>query len=179
MAAKENGRSETRIASRSNVFLAATLYTESGAFPVRIRNISDHGAMLEGAGLPGEGKKVRIQRATLSASAEIAWQRDQFRGLWFKEPIELGSWMKTVGHSGQRRVDMVLAALRQGTPRQPQTLPAATAPDDLAVLGKELLEICERLAALPNMSVQLAEELLKIDGITQALLKLGSPAARR
>lgn len=177
MAAKDDGRPDTRIASRSNVFLAATLYARDEALPIRIRNLSDHGAMLEGSGLPGEGVKVQLQRGSLSASAEIAWQRDQFRGVWFDEPIEAAFWVKAVGHSGQRRVDMVLSALRQGTLRQPEPLPPARSPDELASLGRELQQICERLAALPNMSVQLAEDLLKLDGMAQSLTKLAQAGA--
>ena len=172
MAAKDNGRPETRIASRSNVFLAATLHARDKALPIRIRNLSDYGAMLEGAGLPGEGEKVQLQRGSLSACAEIAWQRDQFRGVWFDEPIDVAFWVKAVGHSGQRRVDMVLSALRQGT-RHPEPLRPDRSPDALTSLGKELHEICERLAALPNMSVQLAEELLRLDGVAQSLMKFG------
>ena len=173
MAAKDNGSSYTRVASRSNVFLAATLYAQNKAVPIRIRNLSDHGAMLEGASLPGEGEKVQLQRGSLSATAQVAWQRDQFRGVWFDDPIEVAFWVKAVGHSGQRRVDMVLSALRQKPVRQPHTLPSAGSPDALTTLGAELQGICERLAALPNMSVQLAEELLKLDGVAQSLMKVG------
>lgn len=177
MASTEIGGREARAASRSNVFLAATLYSGARSFAVRIRNISGHGAMLEGLDLPGEHDKVVLQRGGLSAPAQVAWRRDSFEGLWFDKPVDPALWVRPVGHSGQRRVDMVVAAYRQGAPAAANPAGSIPLPVALASLGAELEQICERLTAVTGLSVHIAEELLKIDGVAQSLLKLSRSEA--
>ena len=41
--------------------------------------------------------------------------------------------------------------------------------DLVASASAQLVEICERIAALPGMSVGLAEELVKLDAVAQSL----------
>src|SRR4051794_32977063 len=57
---ESNDRSE----GRSNVFLGGTLETEQASNAVRIRNLSYHGALVEGPILPSVGAKVRLLRGS-------------------------------------------------------------------------------------------------------------------
>lgn len=167
MPPETDSRSETR----SNVFLSASLVTNSSTLPVRIRNLSPHGALLDGHLLPAAGSSVHLVRGALSATGRIAWQAGDWAGIGFEEQIEIDQWVRRVGHAGQQRVDSVVAALRRNeTPlesRQAATLPS------LAAISSELDQICERLAGAPEMTVELAEDLLRLDAVAQALRQFG------
>ena len=167
MPRETDSRSETR----SNVFLSASLVTNSSTLPVRIRNLSPHGALLDGRELPVAGSSVRLVRGGLTVSGQVAWQADDWAGIGFDEQIEIDQWVRRVGHAGQQRVDSVVAALRRKeTPLENRR--AATLPS-LAALSSELDQICERLACTPEMTVELAEVLLRLDAVAQVLRQLG------
>ena len=65
---KESG-SDPRTNFRSNVFLVAALKTLEGTVPVRVRNLSATGALLEGDGLPGDAVGVLLERGQLTSTA--------------------------------------------------------------------------------------------------------------
>jgi hypothetical protein len=158
-----------RSQGRSNVFLSASLLIGGVPLPVRVRNMSRHGALLDGGSLPQEGVRVRLVRGELSAEGEIAWQREGHAGIRFSGEIDVSAWVKKVGHSGQQRVDNAIAALRRNDP-----LPANADPQapSLARISQELQSICERLACSPTMMVEFGEELVKLDTLAQTLRQL-------
>lgn len=162
---------DNRSHSRSNVFLSAVLVAGATSLPVRVRNLSPRGAFLDGGPFPPVGAKVELVRGTLSTRAEIVWQASGHAGLRFAGEIHVGEWVKRLGHPGQQRVDDTLAALRRNQP------PPDSARVDTPSLGRlsiELDGICERLAASPAMTVELGEELLKLDALARALQQLAS-----
>jgi PilZ domain-containing protein len=165
------GSADPRLDERSNVFLSATMHGASGTFPVRIRNISPMGAMLDGARLPEEGSRVNLERGLLAAEAEVAWQSGDFRGVRFDEPIDIEAWLRRPGHSGQERVDGVVRALRDGAPL-PVSAAVESAPS-VEQLSQELLHICERMAASPDLTVQFGEDVMKVESIALSLQQLG------
>jgi hypothetical protein len=168
-------KTDSRSATRSNVFLAALLVTDSSSFPVRIRNLSPRGALLDGSSLPTAGLTVRLVRGGLTAQGRIAWQAGNQIGISFDDQIEVDQWVQRVGHAGQQRVDFVVAALRRdegpAEVAEPMELPS------LASISSELDQICVRLASTPGLTVQLAEDLLRLDGLAHALRLLSTPGA--
>jgi hypothetical protein len=159
---------------RSNVFLAAALFAGESAIPVRLRNLSLRGALLEAPSLPPAGSKVRLVRGDLSAEGEIAWQKGGIAGLSFSEDIDVPQWVRRIGHRGQQRVDEALAALRAHKPARSVDDRQKSA--SLARMSAELDSICERLALFPEMNVDFAEELLKLDVLAQNLRRLSGRA---
>jgi hypothetical protein len=174
--ASSGGSADSRLDERSNVFLSATMHGSSGAHPVRIRNISTLGAMLDGRDLPEEGCRITLRRGQLVTDAEVAWQSGEFRGIRFSTPVEPDAWIKRVGHSGQQRVDKAVAALRVGMVAAAATLGEASESRSVADLSEELVGICERMASSPNLSVELGEDVLKVEAIAVSLRKLSSSA---
>ena len=156
-----------RSQGRSNVFLSASLIVGAVPLPVRVRNMSRSGALLDGGSLPPEGAKVRLIRGELSAEGEIAWQRGGHAGIRFSGEVEVGVWVKRVGHAGQERVDSAIAALRRNEP----VAVDAQAPS-LARIGAELQAICERLAGSVTMTVEFGEDLVKLDTLAQTIQQL-------
>jgi len=164
------GTTDGRIEDRSNVFLSAVLVTPSSSLPVRIRNLSSRGALLDGPGLPVAGVQVQLARGTLRANGQVAWQDGSLAGINFGEEIDVGSWVRRTEHSGQQRVDNVVAALKRN-----EVLPhggTAVTPPTLRTISFELDQIGMRLANMPGMSSELGEELIKLDSLAQSLRQL-------
>jgi hypothetical protein len=158
----------SRASERSNVFLAAALCTATSSFPVRIRNISKGGALLDGTNLPGEGSRISLRRAHLSAEGDVAWQADDLRGIRFRSEIDVREWVGLKGHAGQQRVDQTIAAIRRAEP-MPDPAPALESIDSIAAA---LEQICERLASSPGLSDEVADEILHLDSIAIALRRV-------
>jgi hypothetical protein len=164
---------DNRSEGRSNVFLVGTLDAGDASAPVRIRNLSEHGALVEGSALPAVGAKVRLLRGRLSAAGQIAWLGHRHGGVNFDAQIDVDSWVQRVGHVGQQRIDGLVAAIR-GSKSIPSGLQHAPKIQSLAAINLELERICERLAAMPDMSVALSEELLKLDVLCQSLRQIAA-----
>lgn len=165
--------SDNRSQNRSNVFLSASLLVDATSVPVRVRNMSRRGALLDGSSLPESGAKVRLVRGELTAEGNIAWHRDGQAGIRFAGEIDVGSWVKKVGHTGQQRVDTAMAALRrhQAVPDFDSQKPS------LERISLELQVICDRLAGSPTMTIEFGEELVKLDTLTQTLRQLAGKVA--
>jgi hypothetical protein len=164
---------DPRIDPRSNVFLGAVLCAGIKSWPVRIRNLSSRGALVDGRDLPEEGARVRLQRGSLTANGDIAWQRGNHAGIRFDDALSVAEWVSPTGHSGQRRVDMVVAAVRNevAADEEPQSSNVGDQLVTPELLSRELQQICQLITDLP-MSVELAEAVSRIDAVASELLNL-------
>jgi PilZ domain len=113
------GSAEDRVAPRTNLLLAATAEVGGRSLPVRIRNISESGAMVEGAGLPEAGMTILLVRGDLQVSATVAWAVGGRRGVRFAGPTPVNEWtggkpkaIDCTGLRDQRRVDAIQADAR-------------------------------------------------------------------
>ena len=163
---------DSRESLRSNVFLAAVLASAGGSAPVRVRNISNRGALIDGDLLPKEGSEVELHRGRLTARGEIAWLAGGQCGLRFDEEIAVREWVQAVGHVGQDQVDRAIAALRHShrgkvihAKSSEQTPPQM----DLPTIANEIDSICERLVNSPKLFIELGEELVKLEALTQQI----------
>lgn len=165
-------QSDQRSHGRSNVFLTAVLDSGAARSAVRIRNLSASGALVEATGLPPVGTAVRIVRGDLSASGTLAWADAGHAGISFSAEIDVATWVRRVGHGGQQRVDGVVAALRNSAP--PPNHPKSTSAESLPEISAALDKLCEDLAASASLSVELGEQLLKLDSIAHAVRRIAS-----
>lgn len=156
---------------RSNVFLSASLMVGPVALPVRVRNLSASGALLDGGSLPPPGTSIRLVRGDLTAEGEIAWQSGGQAGVRFNGTIDVAAWVKKIGHSGQQRVDAAIAAIR-GNAAIPQHDPVQ--PPSLVRISHDLDAICERLATSLVMTIEFGDELVKLDTLAQTLRQLAN-----
>ncbi|HEU4652268.1 MAG TPA: PilZ domain-containing protein [Croceibacterium sp.] len=105
---------------RKNVMLAATISSGAVSAPVRIRNLSEVGAMIDGPALPDPGAALTLNRLALSIAATVVWNRGGRCGLSLGCPIVVDDWIAgaskaPTGHgAGQFRVDQVQQAIRSG-----------------------------------------------------------------
>ena len=94
------------------MFLVATLYFDGARSAVRVRNMSDTGALIEGASLPEAGAKVILRRGALEAPATTAWSRSGKSGLTFSGPVDLTEWLPTKEAKRQSQVDQIAFGLK-------------------------------------------------------------------
>ena len=79
----ESSISQNRRSRRSNVLLAASLEVSGGTLPVKLRNLSAEGALIQGEGLPIEGSEVVFCRNDLSVGSRVAWVQGNHAGVAF------------------------------------------------------------------------------------------------
>jgi PilZ domain-containing protein len=165
------GVADRRSNDRSKVFLAATLVVGGSSHFVRVRNISDWGALLDGSTLPPEGSSIDLRRGSLTAVGEVAWQEDGQCGIRFDTDVIADDWVRGIENRGQERVDQLVSIVRN-TPTTPISglIPVENPrADSLELIGADLTKACERLANVPKILAEHESNLLELDAIAQRL----------
>lgn len=78
---------------RTNLFVMGAIYSDSGSAPVRVRNVSPHGALIEGIEIPPAGSQVRLCRGSLSVANAIKWCEARRAGLQFESAVLVADWL--------------------------------------------------------------------------------------
>lgn len=73
---------------RANVLMAATIEVSGAAVPVKLRNLSEQGALIQAERLPVEGSEVLFRRNDLSVPGRIAWVDGVYAGVAFSAPLQ-------------------------------------------------------------------------------------------
>ena len=158
---------EDRASPRTNLLLAATAQVGGRSLAVRIRNLSETGAMIEGAGLPDAGMPMVLMRGELHVSATVAWAAGGRRGIRFDGPTPVEEWtggvkprpLDCTGLRDQRRVDAIQAEARAGQgPDQRAPVPQPSPPAPLPDLDKRL---ADELGYVQRLLENLGDELIK------------------
>ena len=90
--------------SRTNLLLSASIESNGLSAPVRIRNLSEHGALIEGAALPPVGSSLILRRLQLEMRATVIWSDKGRCGVRFEGMIAVagwraGNWIAPVGNA--------------------------------------------------------------------------------
>lgn len=158
---------------RNNVFVSAVLHTDGGSVPVRIRDMSRGGALIESAVIPPEDSPVRLIRGSLSANGHIAWRKDNRAGIRFGCSIEVGDWLpRANGPTEQQRVDEMIHACRTATAEGDESIAPATASSKAEAI-RQLLDYRDSLNAVAE---ELAGDLAVAKGHPTALQALDMTA---
>jgi hypothetical protein len=145
---------------RKNVMLAATVVVGTMSLPVRIRNLTDVGVMIDGEWCPRVGTAITLRRLEKSVAAKVIWNHGGRCGLSLDRPIAVDDWIAGAGSTdrgagaGQSRVDLVQAAIRGGAifsaeALAPAPTPAAAPPVEQAVAA-ELARVKRMLDAVSD-----------------------------
>jgi hypothetical protein len=145
--------------------LAATVASGSSSLPVRIRNLSVTGALLEGDRLPRQGDILILKRGDLEIEAVVAWSGGNKCGVKFDRPTPVNDWtggkprpLECTGGRDQRRVDAIQAEARGGhTPPIVQQAPAVHGEKVAADLDGRL---ADELAYVQRLLESLGDELI-------------------
>lgn len=193
--AAEQGAPEQRGSRRTNLLLTAAIEWAGLAAPVRIRNVSETGALLEGTHLPAEGERLWLKRANLQIAATVAWSLGSRVGVKFDAALPVESWgggkprpIELSGLRDQRRVDAIQEAVRAGrsTASYESASPIGSGtPEQLyARIGEELHYVSrlvenlgDELAADSTIMLRHSKSLQNIDLANQILTHLATVVA--
>lgn len=92
----ESSTSQNRRSRRSNVLMAAYVEHGGATVPVKLRNLSSDGALVEGTTLPPVGTQVRFHKSELALPGHIAWEADKRAGIAFDRPLDPESVLRHV-----------------------------------------------------------------------------------
>jgi hypothetical protein len=149
-----------RGASRTNLYLSATLVGEGSRMAVTVRNLSSTGALVRARSPIAEIGPIALVRGSLRAPGTLAWKDGLNGGINFDEPINLAEWAPGAPREGQRDVDRRVAQSRgQVAPLLPRAAPDLSASDArsnlVARISEELAFAARRLDVLGS---ELSEE---------------------
>ena len=80
--------SQNRKSQRSQVLLSATLEHGGGSQAVKLRNLSEEGALVESEKLPIEGTTVHFIRNDLNAPGRVVWVSGRYAGIAFSDKLD-------------------------------------------------------------------------------------------
>ncbi|MEO8619117.1 MAG: PilZ domain-containing protein [Sphingomicrobium sp.] len=92
----ESIQSQNRRSRRSHVLMAACLRSDDGDLAVKLRNLSEHGALVEAELLPPVGTIVKFRKGDLNLPARVAWVEDGRAGVAFDSILDTESVMRHI-----------------------------------------------------------------------------------
>ena len=177
MAEEDDGRREPR----TNMFVMATIYAETGSAPVKVRNMSSSGALVEGAVLASAGATIRLCRGSLNAIAEVVWSREGRAGLRFGSTVSVADWLpRGQAIAPQQRVDELVQHIKTSLPlsASPDVYPMSQTNTlgalELTRLRHAIESLAEDLANDPLVVERYTSKLETLDIVSQALRKLAA-----
>ncbi len=146
-----------RIAQRVNMLAPATLYSEDSSNPVRIRNLSIWGAMVEANFEPRLGSEVSISRGKLSIVGKVAWTGAGQFGISFANPVRVHDWLKPDRNTEQPLADRVFLRVVGATEVETE---ASFHPEYACVGDKQAVDDFEEIVLLlSELGNELSEDL--------------------
>lgn len=165
-------------APRKNLFLMASLAVAGASHPVRVRNLSATGALVESARLPAAGSDLVLRRGSVEAVGTLVWTADQRGGVRFAQPIRLADWIPGGAADHQLEIDPSAAPTRADIVDIAQAPPpadnvgspvTARIADELAFVARRLETLGADLADEPPIVVRHAAKLQELDIAVQIL----------
>lgn len=147
------------------MFVLASMAAASVSGPIKIRNMSPSGALIEGVALPHVGEHLSLGRGELSAAGTIVWREGGRAGLRFDHFVEVAAWLPA--GSRQQQVDQTFHELKNGLV---PTAPQPPAPVGTSPVGKA--DLLEAASALDALADALAEDARVIAGHSTKLQAL-------
>jgi hypothetical protein len=141
---------------RTHLFLVATLTAGTASTPVRVRNLSPTGALVESSALPAAGSMIVLRRGPLEAIGRVAWMAAGRAGLSFTAPVIVSAWLPTRESARQAQVDQIAFGVKH-VPTPAGVVSAAVA--DSAVMSadaaiSDLFRLREELDHLGDLLAQ-------------------------
>ena len=84
----ESSMTQNRRSRRAPVLLAATIEVDGVPEPVKLRNLSEEGALIEGERLPAQGSISFFQRNDLRLKSSVVWVHGRYAGVAFNRRLK-------------------------------------------------------------------------------------------
>jgi hypothetical protein len=104
--------------------LAASVRNAFGDHPVKIRDVSSTGALVEAALVPPEGSRLLLNKGPVSVTGTVVWTGSGRYGLQFHETIDPAELLIAVAAGKASAASQPLKALFPAPP-EPADLPTA------------------------------------------------------
>ena len=157
------GASARARAPRKNLLLTATIRSQGVTAPVRIRNLSEKGAMVDGQALPEPGASLILQRLEVEMRGVVAWRAEGRCGIPFEGAASVDEWVAgrrapaAIFGQGQSRVDQIQAAIRSGREIADENV---AAPGPAEIITDVEARVAEELDHVQRMLDDVAGDLL-------------------
>ena len=92
----ESSMMKNRRSRRSPVLLAATVEVAGQPVVVKLRNLSEEGALIEGDRLPLEGSSTWFERNDLRLKSRVIWVQGRYAGVAFDQPLNRDDVLRNV-----------------------------------------------------------------------------------
>lgn len=106
----ENARRQPR----SSMFLAAVMLVGRDQSPVKVRNMSPDGAMVESTLTASPGTRIKLVRGRLVAEGSIVWTSGNRHGVKFDVEVSVEEWLAGPAKAEQDRVDDIVSLIKTG-----------------------------------------------------------------
>jgi hypothetical protein len=150
---------------RKNVMLAGSISSGAAQAPVRIRNLSELGAMIDGPSLPTPGCTLTLNRLALSIRATVVWTCGGRCGLRLDGVIVVDDWIAGAitnparAAAAQFRVDQIQSAVRSGAVLPAETRAPAVNPADIQPVERSVAaELCRVRRMLDAVTEELSDD---------------------
>jgi hypothetical protein len=101
----DGSAADPRRSPRAKVFLAATLESADGILPVTLRDLSEHGALVESEGGLTTDCEVWFCRNELRVHGYVAWVDDKQAGIAFSRALKAEVVLRHINRPTPRPVD--------------------------------------------------------------------------
>jgi hypothetical protein len=92
----ESNNSQNRRSRRSPVLLAASLDITGIPVTVKLRNLSEQGALIESDRLPEEGSETVFRRNELRIKGRVVWVQGCYAGVRFDTPLNRDELLRQI-----------------------------------------------------------------------------------
>lgn len=92
----ESAVTQNRRTRRSHFLMAASIESDGVTIPVKLRNLSSEGALVEGDKLPAAGSMVVFHKKELNLPGHIAWATAGRAGIAFEARLDPASVLRHV-----------------------------------------------------------------------------------
>lgn len=92
----ESSMMKNRRSRRSPVLLAANVEIAGAPVTVKLRNLSEEGALIEGDRLPLEGATTFFERNDLRLKSRVVWVQGRYAGVLFDEKLNRDDVLRNI-----------------------------------------------------------------------------------
>lgn len=168
------GISSRRAHERKDLCVMGAIASASLSAIVRIRNLSERGALIEGAELPEAGERINLRRGDLIASGVVVRKAGTKVGLEFEQPIHVSAWLSSPVRDHSYVQMQVGRALASNSDRYDHSGPTSLSPtvsttEELLGIAQMLTSLADALSEHPDIISRYYSRLQVLDIAAQKL----------
>ena len=153
---------DARGAPRTYLLLSASIITDGLSSPVRIRNLSETGALLEGGAFPNVGQTLTLARLKMQIKAEVVWKSGCRCGIKFDGLVSTTEWIAGVSGTSPTPALTLVAPARAASG---VSLPTTSTTKDLSDFAADLNNRLAEEVAFVRRLLESAGEALADDTV--------------